>query len=406
MATARRTAPAARGRAAAAPVGSGGYRGAAGLAKMREEEKNAEARKEASQQMAGMPFRFFCPVGETREITIIDDGADLFFRYEHNLKDKRSGKWNIFTACINENANCPVCKVAERDSYFAMFLTVIDHTPYVNKDNEEVPWSKKLLVVKSAQQKKIMRIYEREGTLRGVTLAMTRDGDKDAAIGNDIELVEILDEDALLEFETTYTDNKGKEHDVIGHEVFDYDELFPAPTEESLRAIAGGKAEPGSRDSDREALGGSRRAVRGSGGDGWDDERPARTAVRGRTRAAEPVEEDEVEEEAPPARGARRAAPAPAAPARRGAVRRAAPVEDEDLEQDLEEAEAPAPRRGAPTRAAAPVRRAARPEPEDEAPEEDDRPQRRAPPARRAAAEEPPARNAASLADRRRALRR
>lgn len=409
MATARRMAPtgaARRGAPAAAPV-SNGYRGAAGIAKMQEEQARQEAQREASSMNAGMPFRFFCPVGETRQIVILDEMPD-FFRYEHNLKDARSGKWNIFTACIAENANCPVCRNNERPAYYALFLSILDLTPYVNKDNIEVPWSKKLICIKSQQQKKILRYYERHGTLRGLVLNMTRDSDKDAAIGNDIEEDGFMTEDELGQYVDAYTDSQGKEHEVIGYEAFDYDELFPPVTEESLIAIAGGRAEAGTRAGDRQTLRGD------SSGDGWDRE-PARPAIRRRADEA-------------PARGgppARGPAPSHGAPP----ARRAAPPQD-DVQDDDQGEDAPAPparrplaRGPAPARAAAPAARPAparRTAPVDDAGDDaqDDPPQRttaRAPaarpaPARRApVAPDPadePAAPASSLADRRRALRR
>ncbi len=405
MATAR---PMARTRtAAAAPKQSSGYRGAEGRARMAVEEERAQARKEAATQNANMPFRFFCPVGETREVVVIDDAPD-WFRYEHNLKNNRSGKWDIFCACIAEHANCPVDKVAERPAYYALYLTVIDLTPYVNKDDVEVPWSKKLLVVKFQQQKKFTRLFEREGTLRGMVLAMTRDGDKDASIGNDIEFVEFMSEEDLATYETTieYTkDNKKMTREVIGHEAFDYDELFPMPTEQQLRALVGGRPEPGSRDEEESAGRTSRRAP------ARDFDAPARPARSRPARGEETIDPDDLpdageEAEAPPPRrGAaaparRAAAPAPAAaPARR--TRAAAPPPEEEVYEDEPEEEAPPPRRAAPAvarraapaPAAAPARRAAPPQraarPDPEADQEED----------------PPQRSGGSLAERRRALR-
>lgn len=369
MVTSRRT-PVARGAASrSAPAHSSGFRGAEGRRKMEEEQQRAAARKEAQAQMSGMPFRFYCPPGESREVVVVDVEPD-FFRYEHNLKNTQSGKWDIFTACINEHANCPVCKQAERPPYFAMYLTIIDLEPYTNREGIEVPWSKKLLVVKPQQQKKLMRIYEREGSLRGVVLQMTRDGEKDASIGNDIEVVEVMSEDDLLTYETVYTDKNGKEHDVIGHEPFDYDELFPAPTEESLRAIVGGAPEPGSRAADRRALRGREDA---GSGDGWDGEE-GRPAVRRRAPAS--------------------AAPAPAA--RRPLARRAAEPDDvaDDVVDDQDAGEVAETRRAPVRRSAASSERAApAPRRPMRSAEPDDGPQR-------------PVAGGQSLAERRRALRR
>lgn len=311
---------------------------------MQEEQVASEARREAQQAMSGAPFRFFCPVGAEREIVIVDEMPD-FFRHEHNLKDGQ-GKWRIFTSCIAENANCPICMSnPDKGAYFAMYLTIIDLTPYVNSENIEVPWSKKLLVVKPQQQKKIMRMYERLGSLRGVVLRMVRDGDKDASIGNDIEQVDTLDEDQLAEYYNEYTDRKNQVVQVFGSEVFDYDAIFPAQSEEQLAAIVGGHvnnydsharnagvgsrapARPGARPAPRQA----------SSGDGWGGaaERPApgaRPGARPAPRRAEPPPQDDApadeyadgaaddmvyeEPAAPPARPAPRR---PGAPAPRGA---------------------------------------------------------------------------------------
>lgn len=364
-----RTAVRPTARAAAAATGSSGYRGEEGRRKMMEEQDRAEARREANHSMSGAPFRFFCPVGETREIVVVDHEPD-FFRHEHNLKDGQ-GRWSIYTSCINETANCPVClSNPDKSAYFAMYLTIIDLTPYTNKDGVEVPWSKKLLVVKSQQQKKIMRYFERYGTLRGMVLTMTRDGDKDAAIGNDIEYVEHMDEDTLASYYNEYTSKDNKVIQVIGNEAFDYDEIFPEQTEEMLAAIVGGHVN--NHDSHRRNIGADRRP--GSSGDGWQEPPargravsarpparpapsrpgPARPAPRGRAPAEEEAEAPEAVEgeeeayEAPPVRG--RAAPARPAP--RG---RAAPeAEEEYAEEDPPQrpsarpASRPAPRAAAP----------------------------------------------------------
>jgi hypothetical protein len=356
---------------------------------MHEAEQRAEAAREAQESMSGMPFRFFCGVGETRELIVVDEKPD-FFRYEHNLPD-RDGRWKIFTSCINEYANCPICHTGNKQPYFAMYLTVIDLTPYTNKQGEEVPWSKKLLVVKPAQQKKIMRKLDQHGSLRGAVLSMSRDGDKDASIGNDIELVEFLEEDQLLEYETSYVNQKNEQIDVIGHEPFDYDELFPEQTEEQLAAIAGGNHNSyddharnvGASGNRRPAPGRQGAAPRGRSGDGWDQGAERRPAARN------------------------------AAPARRPAARNEEPEGEPEGEP---EEEAPAPRRGAPVRQApapagrpgnrpAPRQVSRQAEPEGEGDDGyDDPPQRPAArgaaPARRPADAAPP-----SLASRRAALR-
>lgn len=365
-------------KAAEEPVRSSS-RGAAALRRMQDEQVAQEARKEARKATQGQPFRFFCPIGETRQIIVVDELPD-FVRKEHATYNKVSKHWDTFVPCIDEHDNCPVCDAAERPSYFALYLTVIDLTPYINKDDEEVPFSKKLLVVKPTQQKKIVRLYEKHKTLRGMILDMTRDNDKDATIGGDIEFVDFVDEEELQSYIYDYKDKENKVHEVDCSVPFEYEEIMPDMTAQQLRAIVGGRPAPGNRASaDRDLQ------------DDWE-EPPQRRASSRRGAAAD----DDVPEPA----------------ARRPAPRRAAAPEPE-AEEEQEEAAPPA-RRAAP----AGRRRAAEPEPEaGEPPFEPDEqeeeaapaPARRAAPARRTAAEDPPqrpARDSSAVAQRRASLRR
>lgn len=288
-----------QGRNAPAPVKSG-YRGADGMRKMDEEQARQEADREARKAKGNTPFRFWTPVGSTRQLIIIDEAPD-FFRYEHALKDRKSGRFDNFLPCINEDANCPVCGVTDKPSYFAMYLTVIDLEGYEDKDGNWVEWSKKLLVVKPMQQKKIARLYEREGTLRGMILDMTRDSDKDASIGGDIEFVGWAEEDELHDYYTTYVDKDNKTHEIIGDEVFDYEALFPDMTEKQLATIAGADLgdSVGNRRGDDRSIGRGER-----GGRGGREEAPrGRSASRGGRRG-----DDDDQGDAPqrPARGSRR----------------------------------------------------------------------------------------------------
>lgn len=348
-----------RGTAAApkaAPATS--FRGAAGLRRMKEEEQKAEVRKAAAQASMKEPFRFYVKPTESASIIIVDEAPD-FFRMEHALQNPRTKRFNLFVPCIDEHTNCPACAVSDKPAYFAMYLTVIDLTPY-EKDGHEVEWSKKMMVVKATQQKKIMRLYEKHGTLRGMELLMTRDGDMDAAIGNDIEFQGFVPEEELLEYVTEYTDRERKVHEVIGDEPFDYEDIYPDMGEDEIKAVVGGRAS--SRDDDDDYAPASRRAA------------PARASRR-------PAAEEEEEEEAAPPRRAARTAAKSAAPTR--ASRRPAAEEEEE-----EEEEAPRRTTRAGSKAAAPTRTARRPAEEAEEEEEEEAPRRPARTARRPAAEE------------------
>lgn len=272
-----RTATRGAGRAAAPTIRTG-YSGASGLARAKQELEEGDARRDARKAAGFMPFRFFCVPGETRQIVVVDDELQ-FFRFEHALQDKRSGKYDNFVPCIREHMDCPACSVDSREPYFAMYLTIIDLTPYEARNGDTVEWSKKLLVVKPMQQKKFIRLFEQHGTMRGMILDMTRDGDKDAVIGNDIAFIDFMEEDELAEYETEYVDKENKAHEIIGHEAFDYDVLFPEMTEQQIAALSGGKSgtalgsrERTRRDLDDQGDGGGRTGGRAAA--------PGRTAGR------------------------------------------------------------------------------------------------------------------------------
>lgn len=367
-----------RGARTAAPPVKSSHSGAAGRERALALLEQQEAEREARLATPLMPFRFRMDVGDAKEVVVVDDAPD-FFRTEHNLQDPRSKRYDVYLPCIDEHTNCPACSKSSRPAYYAMYLTIIDINPYIStKTGEEIPFSKKLLVVKPMQQKKILRYYERHGTLRGMILLMTRDGDKDASIG-DPEFVEFMSEEDLQTYVSEYTDKEGVVHETLCYEPYDYEALFPDMSEAQLSALVGGGASAGSRHADDRAIG--------------------RTRGRGAAADEEPAEGDW--EEAP-RRVATRRAPAAAAPepaqraARPAARRAAAPIAEEepldpedtlDGEQlpwddenapEAEPEEAPAaparrtaraPVRGAspavaPARTAAPVRSARRAAPE------------------------------------------
>lgn len=358
-----------------------------------------------------MPLRFFCiPGEEPREIVILEGSLETegFFRFEHSMKDKRTNKWNVFTPCLRENANCAACEVSDRPSYFAMYLSIIDLTPYEGK-NGYVEWSKKMLVIKIAQQKKFTRLERDHGSLRGMILRMERDTDKDAQIGNNIEFVGFMDEEELLTYEMSYeyTDGKGdkKVREIIGHEPYDFQELFPSVSDAQLRAIVGGRPVPGSREDSENVSRTTARAptrpVRPSArrDEFVDDEQPPqRSAVRPTARPAASPAPGIHPDDSPDAGADPDPTPAPAA-SRRAAppARRAPPTEQEEAGDDTgyeeDDPPAPPPRRAAPSQGHAPQR--ATP------------PQRAAAPQRRAQADpEVSDGGADQLAARRRMLRR
>lgn len=330
------------------------YRGDAGREKAEEELARQKARQEARKEQGNQPFRFRVPVGETTQYVILDDAPD-FFRFEHNLKNPQTGFWDTFTGCVKEWDNCPVCAVAERESYYAMYLTVLDFTEFKTKDGQKHEFSRKLLVIKPAQQKKFQRAFskaEKDGrTLRGTLVEVTRDGEKDSAIGNDIEFIDVMDEDELTTYVRSWKDKEGKKHTEKCYEPYDYEQLFQEPDTEQLRALVGAAPAPGSRAHEDRELG-RRNSRRGRDEDDEDyepAERKSRMGGNGRSRDADEDADGEDEEDSRPARrtAGRRSSEEDSKPAR-GSSRRSRDEEDEPPFDPDEEDEDSGSRKKAP----------------------------------------------------------
>ena len=353
--------------------GAAFYRGDAGRQKAEEELARQKAAAEARKEQGNMPFRFRVGVGDTTQFVVLDDSPD-FYRFEHNLKNPKTGFWDTFTGCVKEWDNCPVCDVAERESYYAMYLSVLDLTPFKTRDGEEHEFSRKLLVVKPAQQKKFQRAYakaEKDGrTLRGAIFEVTRDGEKDSAIGNDIELIEFMDEDELATYTRSWKDKDGKKHTEDCSEPFDYEKLFQEPDAESLRALVGGSPTPGSREHEERELGGrsSRSSRRRADEDDDGDYEPAdrksrmkgdRNASKGRGRSRDEEDEDEGEDEEDSGSSRRPSSRGRDEKPARSSTRRGREAADEDEDEDEEPEDKPA-RRGAAKRDEKPARSSTR----------------------------------------------
>lgn len=319
------------------------YRGDAGRQKAEEELARQKARAEARKDQVHMPFRFRVPVGETTQFVILDDAPD-FYRFEHNLQNPQTKKWDTFTGCVKEFDNCPVCEASQKDSYYALYLSVLDFTQFETRDGKKHEFSRKLLVIKPAQQKKFIRAYnkaEKEGrTLRGAVFESTRDGDKDSSIGNDLEFIEYMEEDELATYTRTWKDKDGKKHSENCSEPYNYEEMFEEPETDKLRSLVGGEPPAGSREANRRALG-SRRGGKDEDEEDEDYEKPDRKermkSSPRRGRSADP--EDEEEEEAPRSSARSRRGSKDdeeeEAPARRGSRRgRAEEPEDEEEEEE------------------------------------------------------------------------
>lgn len=237
----------------------------------REQKRQTE---EAEQRKKGFNvFRFMVPHGEKKEIVILDESIEAAGAlWEHRLKE--NGKWNRYVPCIKNFDACPICASGDRP-YYGTYLSVLDLTPWERQDGTVIPATKRLMLIKANQLDKFYEIekacIETHGTLRGCYLVMGRgEGDKAAAIGEPMpqkggRLFQFYSEDELVQ-EFGHKAVKNDKDEIIKPRndaitAFDYDELFPEPTDDQ---IEGWREEFG----DGAPVAGSRKSANKA----WDDD--------------------------------------------------------------------------------------------------------------------------------------
>jgi hypothetical protein len=198
-----------------------------------------------------MPYRFWLPVGKQVEVVVLDAEPGPCF-YEHQLQNPQSGKWDTYESCPKEFDLCPLCDgtAGGKDSYYIMLLTVIVLDPYVNSKGITVPHSRKLLAVKSAEQPFFLRQFDRDGSLRGLHLLMTRDTKNMANHGRPEFIAKHSEEDVMASFghaAVTAQDGKVLKQANADCFAFPYGRIFTKPSGEDLRRRYGGTAPIGSR---------------------------------------------------------------------------------------------------------------------------------------------------------------
>jgi hypothetical protein len=172
---------------------------------------------------------------------------------------------------------------------------------------------------------------------------MTRDGDKEPSIGNDIEFIDWVDEEELAnDYIRTWTDRERKKHTENCGEPYAYEEIFEEPDADTLRALVGGKPPMGSKRYEQEELGGNTRkasAARRSSAkeeeedEDWEETKPAKPSRAG-TRAKVEDDAEEEEDEVPARPAARRGILRSAATVGKKPVTRSKQVDEEDEEEE------------------------------------------------------------------------
>lgn len=198
-------------------------RGSAGFAKASDKRQRQE---EEYQRRKNTPFDFRLKPGDEAEVVVLDDEPPFFINL-HKVKD-RQGRWRDEVCIADTGVACPLCSKLGKEGSYTMVLTVLDRRPYKIQNGpnagKTVKVSKKLFMVKGRNLPKFERQYNRlKGKWRGLRILCRRDGDKEAAIGEDLEFLGKVKETALAKYGENATPAP-------------YEEIFEIPSAKELAA--------------------------------------------------------------------------------------------------------------------------------------------------------------------------
>ena len=203
--------------------------GAAAVAAMGKEKAKAAARSAGG--------RWYLKPGTSGMLTFLDGVVteDGIFAaphyYEHEIKvDGR--KMPDFYVCLNSeegDQQCPICN-ENRNPTFVGALTVIDHTPWKDRDDKVHKNNRRLFIYKRDSQSTLLELAKlRGGSLAGCTFAVIRpEGQRTARIGT---LFEYKGKSDLAAIQQKF----GKEG-----AVYDYRKALPYLSQEDLKKLGFG----------------------------------------------------------------------------------------------------------------------------------------------------------------------
>lgn len=202
---------------------SGFDRGATGFKKAKQKRERQE---EEYQRKKDTPYDFRLKPGDEAEVVILD-AEEPFFVNLHKVKNAQ-GRWEDAVCIADTGVSCPLCSSLGKEGSYTMVLTVLDRRPYKIQNGpnagKTIKNSRKLFMVKGRNLPKFERQYKRhQGNWRGLRILCRRDGDKEAAIGEDLEFLGKVKEVALKKY---------GENSVAAN----YEKIFEMPTAKELAA--------------------------------------------------------------------------------------------------------------------------------------------------------------------------
>ena len=210
-------------KASTKPKTSGFDRGATGFKKAAQKRQRQE---EEYQRKKDTPYDFRLKPGDEAEVVVLDSEPPFFVNL-HKVKNNQ-GRWEDAVCIADTGVSCPLCSSLGKEGSYTMVLTVLDRRPYKIQNGpnagKTIKNSRKLFMVKGRNLPKFERQYKRrDGKWRGLRILCRRDGDKEAAIGEDLEFLGTVKETALKKY---------GENSVAA----EYEKIFEMPSAKELAA--------------------------------------------------------------------------------------------------------------------------------------------------------------------------
>lgn len=121
-------------------------------------------------------YRFHLLAERETEVIILDASFDeAVGLYEHNIK-RADGSWGNYMGCTLKN--CSTCE-NQGESYYVIFLTILDLRSYVDRTGKTIPFTKMLLPIRMSIFPRFRAIAlaatKKAGTLRGTQVKARRE---------------------------------------------------------------------------------------------------------------------------------------------------------------------------------------------------------------------------------------
>jgi hypothetical protein len=162
-------------------------------------QKVEEMRQQQAKEAANRMRRFRLKDGKEARITFLNglidkDGIlEIPKWYEHEVQVNGFYKKFTCTAEVEQDVPCPLCAANDKPDYVGC-ATIINHTPYIIQNGENagktIENQRQLFVGKLGTIAGLSKIAIKRGGLKGLTMDVSRTGDKKPNVGDVFDVVD------------------------------------------------------------------------------------------------------------------------------------------------------------------------------------------------------------------------